>query len=61
MEIGERKLVKQINQSPELLKNYIHELEASVGNVALIIRELFVLKENVQGLTRMLKRGTPIK
>ena len=48
------KLVEQINRSPQLIRDYIHELEMINGNEALMVRDLFEMRQNIEGLTQML-------
>lgn len=60
--IGNR-LNEQINRSPELLRDYVHGIETSSGTVALMVRKIFVLEQQIEGLKQLfLKDGkTPIK
>ena len=45
-------LKKQINEAPDLLRCYIHDLETSKGEVAHMIQDLYQLKENLKILER---------
>lgn len=52
-------LAKQINESPEPLRMYIHDLETVMdwGNVAHLIQENFMLREQVKLLEFKMRRG----
>lgn len=50
-------LIEQINISPEPLRSYIHEMETSSGELAHMIQELFVLREQLKQLTMVIKGG----
>ena len=49
-------LTKQINDSPEPLRSYIHDIESRSRDSAHLIQELFVAKEQVKQLGTMLDR-----
>lgn len=43
-------LIDQINDAPEPLRSYIHEMESFIGNGAHMIQENFMLKEQLNEL-----------
>lgn len=57
------RLNEQINRSLELLRDYVHEMETSSGTVALMVRKIFVLEQQIEGLKQLLLKDgrTPIK
>jgi hypothetical protein len=50
-----KNIIDQINNSPEPLKSYIHDLETTMGNVAHLIQDNFVLREQNEELKAYLK------
>jgi len=48
-------LFEQINNSPEPLRSYIHEMDIFIGNGAHMIQELFMLKEKIEYLEGYIK------
>ena len=45
------KLNQQINEAPEPLRSYIHEMDSFIGNGAHMIQDLFMLREQVKFLS----------
>ena len=53
---SKKKLIAQINSSPEPLRSYIHEMESFIGNGAHMIQDLFLQKEKIKYLSMLLKK-----
>ena len=51
------RLIRQINESPEPLRSYIHEMETIHGEVAHMIQDIFGLREQVKYLTLLLRES----
>ena len=48
-------LNKQINEAPEPLRSYIHDLQATYGEGAHMIQDLYQKEENIKALTMLVE------
>ena len=51
----DKKIATQINEAPEPLHSYIHDLETTMGNGAHLIQESFILQEQINLLTKYIE------
>lgn len=49
-------LNRQINEAPEPLRSYIHEMDSFIGNGAHMIQDLFLLREQIKFLTLIIEK-----
>lgn len=43
-----KELIEAINNSPQIVRDYIHELE--IGDMSAVVQELFMVKQQRDGL-----------